>query len=291
MSQRSSIRRSVRRRPSPSLSLNPSLAVLASIIPRQPHHLTYLRPCPSICPRRRPRHTFPSRRQIIHRLPLTSLPAQRRPALGSWYPRAPRVNCKRHSPSDNESTSQIMQQQAMRQGFCCEGTVTDAHGLLAKNTPAAKSSGKAFAACRCSRPALQPNYCRCRLPCLLQVNFLKTSHLLAACKSGRNPDSYAPTRGRRDNFAYYGAKRDAVSLVRRILEAGEPYQFRPVVFLCDVGLTLFPNRHTLKKRRLTSRPAKQTRPWMRSPRFERRTMREHYSRATGTTFGIRTRQI
>ena len=42
------------------------------------------------------------------------------------------------------------------------------------------------------------------------------------------------------------------------LEASEPCQFRPVMFLCYVGLTLFPDRRTLKKRRLASRRAKDT---------------------------------
>ena len=118
MSQRSSIRHSPHRRPSPSPSLNPSLALLVSTIPRQPHRLTHLRPCPSICPRRRPHHTLPSRRQLIYRSLTNELACATPTRTGivvpphalSHLPTSP-------SPSD-DSTSQIMQQQSMRQGFC-----------------------------------------------------------------------------------------------------------------------------------------------------------------------------
>ena len=90
------------------------------------------------------------------------------------------------------------------------------------------------------------------------------------------------------------SKQERPENLSRELEAGDQAlvsEASPVRSCSCVALAnFFPNRCILKKRRPASRRAKQTRRWIRSPRFERRMTRKYYSRAIWTTFGARTTQ-
>jgi hypothetical protein len=69
-------------------------------------------------------------------LPLTILPAPARTEI-VVPPRALSHLQTSSTPPSDDSRTQQMQRQAIRQGFCYEGSATGAHGLLAKNSPAA----------------------------------------------------------------------------------------------------------------------------------------------------------
>jgi hypothetical protein len=96
-------------------------------------------------------------------LPLTILPAPARTEI-VVPPRALSHLQTSSTPPSDDSRTQQMQRQAIRQGFCYEGSATGAHGLLAKDSPAAAelttplADSGACATTSGSEPALDLNH-------------------------------------------------------------------------------------------------------------------------------------
>jgi hypothetical protein len=88
-------------------------------------------------------------------LPLTILPAPARTEI-VVPPRALSHLQTSSTPPSDDSRTQQMQRQTIRQGFCYEGSATGAHGLLAKNSPAAAELTTPLADTALAPPHLVP---------------------------------------------------------------------------------------------------------------------------------------